>query len=220
MLETPLEAEPARSITLVKGPNIESLPRFDALPEKLELPVLLTAPDNISTDEILPVGLRVLPLRSNIPKISEFAFEPIDATYAERAQRARQNGGHAILGGENYGQGSSREHAAIAPRFLGLRLVVARSFARIHRQNLLNFGVLPLRLDEPMVTSIHTGDVLRVERLHKQLRTPVVLVENVTQQKSLATRHDLSSRQLEVLLAGGLINWVRAGSSDNRPGAV
>jgi aconitate hydratase len=221
MLEPPLEAEQARNLTLVKGPNIRSLPPFEALPDTLELPVLLIAPDNISTDEILPAGLRVLPYRSNIPRISEFAFEPIDATYAERAKRTRHAGGHAVVGGENYGQGSSREHAAIAPRFLGLRLVIARSFARIHRQNLLNFGVLPLCIDDAVVREVQQGNVLRIEHLHEQLRdAPVVIVENVTQQKSLRTRHDLSSRQLEVLLAGGLINWVRSDFRGNPPAAV
>jgi aconitate hydratase len=212
MLEPPLEAEKAQTVALVKGPNIRSLPGFDALPRKLELPVLLVVPDDISTDEILPAGMRVLPYRSNIARISEFAFEPIDATYPERAKRVRDAGGHAIVGGENYGQGSSREHAAIAPRFLGLRLVIARSFARIHWQNLVSFGILPLRIDAQAAAAIKAGDILRIDRLHEQLQgAAVVIVEDVTQQKTLRTRHDLSPRQREILLAGGLVNRARTG---------
>ena len=191
------------------------------MPDTLELPVLLIAPDNISTDEILPAGLRVLPYRSNIPRISEFAFEPIDPTYPERAKRVRDGGGHAIVGGENYGQGSSREHAAIAPRFLGLRLVIARSFARIHRQNLINFGVLPLRIDAEAAVVIKAGDVLRIDRLHEQIEDPSgVIVEDVTQQQTLRAANDLSSREREVILAGGLINWARTGLHEIRAGAA
>jgi aconitate hydratase len=210
MLEPPPEAGRAKAIVLVKGPNIRSLPRFEAIPDELELPVLLTAPDNISTDEILPAGMRVLPYRSNILNISEFAFEAVDPTYVERAKEVRDAGGHAILGGENYGQGSSREHAVIAPRYLGLRLVIARSFARIHWQNLVNFGVLPLRFNEDYEAGIETGNVLRIQHLREQLRNgPIVVVENLTHQVTIHTRHDLSPRQVEVLLAGGLITWAR-----------
>jgi predicted aconitate hydratase len=210
MLEPPPEAGKAKAIVLVKGPNIRSLPRFEAMPDELELPVLLTAHDNISTDEILPAGIRVLPYRSNILNISEFAFEAVDPTYVERAKEVRDAGGHAILGGENYGQGSSREHAVIAPRYLGLRLVIARSFARIHWQNLVNFGVLPLRFNEEYEAGIETGNVLRIQHLREQLRNgPIVVVENLTHQVTIHTRHDLSPRQVEVLLVGGLITWAR-----------
>ena len=129
MLIPPLPVAEAAKVELVKGPNIQTLPPFDMLPDRLELPVLLKVGNNISTDEIMPAGARVLPYRSNIPKISEFVFEIVDPTYAKRALERMPPGPHAIIGGENYGQGSSREHAAIAPRYLGLRMVIAKGFA-------------------------------------------------------------------------------------------
>ena len=154
----------------------------------------------------------MLPFRSNIPKISEFAFEAIDPTYHRRALEVRETGGHAVVAGRNYGQGSSREHAALAPRYLGLRLVIAKGFARIHRQNLVNFGVLPLTLvDEPEYDRLAPGDILEVTDLHRSLAAgPEVRLENVTKGYRFSARHELSEREVEVLLAGGLINWVRA----------
>ncbi|MGA6926212.1 MAG: aconitate hydratase [Desulfosarcina sp.] len=148
---TPLVAPEAveGEIELEKGPNIKPLPDFDELPDLLEGPVLLKMEDNVSTDEIMPAGAKVLPLRSNIPDISRFAFSRIDGTYYDRAMACRNNGGSFVVGGDNYGQGSSREHAALAPRFLGLRAVFAKSFARIHAQNLVNFGILPLLFENP-----------------------------------------------------------------------
>src|SRR5262249_48178357 len=130
-------------VELVKGPNIKSLPQVDPLSQDAELPILLKVGDNISTDEILPAGARVLPYRSNIPKLAEFVYWRIDPDYSKRALEAKVAGGHVIVGGSNYGQGSSREHAAIAPRYLGLRAVIAKSYARIHRQNLINYGIVP-----------------------------------------------------------------------------
>ena len=147
LIEEPLEPSEARRVTLVKGSNIHSLPDFDALPDALDLPILLKMGDNVSTDEILPAGAKVLPYRSNLEKIATFAFARIDPSYVDRARRAAR--GHAVVGGENYGQGSSREHAAAAPRYLGLRIVLAKSFARIHRQNLINYGVSAAALRRP-----------------------------------------------------------------------
>jgi aconitate hydratase len=174
--------------------------------------VLLVVGDNVSTDEILPAGARVLPFRSNIPKISEFAFEAIDPDYAQRAAQARAAGGHIIVGGQNYGQGSSREHAALAPRFLGLRAVIAQSFARIHWQNLVNFGVLPLMFSEASdCGGIAKDDVLSIERLYEQLSgNSHVRVMNKTRSRCFVTQHQLSPRQLDVVRAGGLINWVKS----------
>src|SRR5690606_30787980 len=145
MLLAPLPFEEARKVQLRVGPNIQSLPLFDELPDRLELKVLLKMGDNITTDHISPAGSRVLPFRSNIPKIAEFSFEQIDADYARKALDLKEQGGHAIIAGFNYGQGSSREHAALAPRYLGLRMVLVKDFARIHWQNLINFGILPLQ---------------------------------------------------------------------------
>jgi aconitate hydratase len=199
--------EPGTEVQLIKGPNISSLPEFDPLPDQLELPVLLKVGDNISTDEILPAGQRVLPFRSNIPKISEFTFEQIDAGYHERAA-SLDGDGHAIIGGVNYGQGSSREHAALAPRFLGLRVVIAKDFARIHWQNLVNFGVLPLEFE---VESDHEGierdDVLVFDDLHDRLRSKdrVLTAQNATRKETYRLRHRLSPRQVEMVVKGGLI---------------
>lgn len=144
MLEPPPAPRESRQVQLVKGPNIRSLPEFDPLPDALDLPILLAMDDDVSTDEIMPAGAKVLPYRSNIQKISGFSFERIDPTYVERAQGISDGAGHAVVAGANYGQGSSREHAAVGPRNLGLRVVLAKSMARIHRQNLINYGVLPL----------------------------------------------------------------------------
>src|SRR5205814_8100763 len=179
---TPPPPEHAPPAVLETGPNTAELPELEPIPDELELPVILKAGDNISTDEILPAGTRVMPLRSNIPAISRFAFDMIDPTYPKRAQTMR-DGGHVVVGGKNYGQGSSREHAALAPRFLGLRVVLAKSFARIHWQNLINFGVLPLVFDDPAeYDRINQGDMLRFSGIREGVKTGHRLdVENVTQ---------------------------------------
>ncbi|GAA1145477.1 aconitate hydratase [Nesterenkonia lutea] len=205
MLLPPLDESEAREVELVKGTNIKSLPTFDPLPEDIELPVLLTVGDNISTDEIMPAGSRVLPFRSNIPKIAEFVYIQVDDTYPTRA--AESDGGHAIVGGENYGQGSSREHAVIAPRHLGLRLVVAKSFARIHWQNLANFGVLPLEFVDPAAAEqISQGDVLSFSGLHQALRSGDTVTARIGDEP-IELRHRLSDRQVEMVVAGGRIPY-------------
>jgi aconitate hydratase len=210
MLVPPLPVEEAYRVTLEKGPNIASLPVLDGLADRLELPVLLKVGDNISTDAIMPAGARALPFRSNIPKIAEFAFDMVDRTYCQRAKELEGTDGHAVVGGSNYGQGSSREHAALAPRYLGLRVALARGFARIHGQNLVNFGILPLEFADPAeYDMIESGDILVLEDLHEQVRQGRVLIENRSRGRAFEARHDLSARQVEVLLAGGLINWVK-----------
>ena len=209
MLLPPLPLAEARGVQLIKGPNIAPLPELEPLAEEFELPILLKTLDDISTDEIMPAGARVLPYRSNIPRISEFAFEMVDSSYP---RRAREAGAHAIIGGRNYGQGSSREHAALAPRYLGLRVVIARGFARIHWQNLVNFGILPLTLDhEVEYDRLDVGDILQLRDLHQQIRRDRhVEVRNATKSRTFTASHALSERQTEVLFAGGLIRWVRA----------
>jgi aconitate hydratase len=205
MLVAPPES--GADVELIKGPNISSLPEFDPLPDELSLPVLLKVGDNISTDEILPAGQRVLPFRSNIQKISEFTYEQIDDSYSKRAA-SLDGDGHAIVGGANYGQGSSREHAALAPRYLGLRVVITKDFARIHWQNLVNFGVLPLEFDdESDYETIESDDVLVLRNLHEELKGDdrIVTVENETQKQTYRLRHRLSRRQAEMILKGGLI---------------
>ncbi|WP_372824303.1 aconitase family protein, partial [Polaromonas sp.] len=208
MFMSPLPLEAARQVALVKGPNIASLPTFEPLPDEIEVPVLLKVADNISTDEIMPPGLRVLPFRSNIPRIAEFSFDRIDHTYAARAKHVK---GHVVVGGSNYGQGSSREHAALGPQYLGLRAVLAKGFARIHSQNLINFGVLPLTfIDIADYDGIQTGDVLRLSDLRRVLVAGGnLLVENVTRQQTFQVRHNMSPRQVQFLLRGGLINWMK-----------
>ncbi len=206
----PPPPDEAGSVEIVRGPNIAPLPELEPLPDELTLRVLLALGDDISTDEILPAGSRVLPFRSNLPRIAEFCFLDIDAGYHERARRLQDGSGHAILAGRNYGQGSSREHAALAPRSLGLRLVIARSFARIHRDNLANFGVLPLVFaSEADADFVCEGDELRVVDVRDALRAGEVRVENRSQRRELVVRHDLSRRQVDAILAGGVINLVR-----------
>jgi aconitate hydratase len=214
MLISPLPVDEAAKVELVKGPNIHTLPPFDMLPDRLELPVLLKVGDNISTDEIMPAGARVLPYRSNIPKISEFVFEIVDPTYAKRALAHMPPGPHAIIGGENYGQGSSREHAAIAPRYLGLRMVIAKSFARIHRMNLVNFGILPVIFSDPAVYDrLELNDVILMENVRSQLAGSVndrTLILSIPKKKlTFNVTHNLFPRMIEVILAGGLTNWIR-----------
>jgi aconitate hydratase len=211
MLVGPLPPEEASREGIVKGPNIASLPDLEPPPERLELTVLLKVGDNLSTDEILPAGAKVLPFRSNIPRIAEFAFDMVDQTYPERALAVREQGGHAVVAGANYGQGSSREHAALAPRFLGLRVVLAKGFGRIHAQNLVNFGVLPVLFAEPRdYDTIAPGDVIEIADLWRAVRRgPELTVYNRSKARSLMARHTLSPRQVEVILAGGLVNWMR-----------
>jgi len=210
----PSPAETAR-VELRKGPNIKTLPRFEPLPDSLRLPVLLAVGDNLSTDEIMPAGARVLPFRSNIQKISEFCFDVVDPDYPTRAREVRDGDGHAVVGGRNYGQGSSREHAALAPRHLGLRAVIAISFARIHRQNLVNFGVLPLTFEDPADREqIERDDLLELEHLRDDLHNRDRLqVSNRTRGTSFTVRHDLTERQVGIVLAGGLIELVGRATS-------
>jgi aconitate hydratase len=197
--------EKGEDVELIKGPNISTLPEFGPLPREIRAPVLLKVGDDLSTDEILPAGQKVLPYRSNIPKISEFTFWQVDDEYPKRA--AAQENGHVIVGGDNYGQGSSREHAALAPKFLGLRAVIAKSFARIHWQNLANFGVLALEFADPSdYDRIDTNDELVLGDLHDALgRSRSVTVENSTKGEAIELRHRLSPRQVEMIIAGGLI---------------
>ncbi|WP_045097708.1 aconitate hydratase [Legionella fallonii] len=205
-LESPLTLQEAKKISLVKGPNIVSLPELDPLPNSLTLPVLLIVGNNISTDEISPAGAKVLPYRSNIPKISEFTYTHVDKDYVPRAKRHK--GFHAIIGGDNYGQGSSREHAALAPRYLGLRVVIAKSFARIHWQNLVNFGILPLVFKNPKdYDAIKLNDVIEISNLPTILDKEEWTIK--INHKDVIVQHTLSERQKEVLSLGGLINWVK-----------
>ena len=207
LLVPPLPPEQAGRVQFVKGPNHPSLPRFEPLPDRLTVPVLLKMGDDVSTDEILPAGPRAMPFWSNVERMGDFAFEGVDATYPDRARAA---GDHAVIGGRNYGQGSSREQAALAPRLLGLRVVIALEYARIHHENLVLFGVLPLRFgDIEAYESLEAGHCLAVEDPIGLLAGGAGTVLDITRGLRFDVRHDLSPRQAEIVRQGGAINAAR-----------
>jgi aconitate hydratase len=200
--------EDGSEIEVIRGPNIKPLPQAQPLPDKMEGTVLLKVEDNITTDHIMPAGAKILPLRSNIPAISEHVFEVVDPTFSKRAKDA---GGGFIVGGENYGQGSSREHAALAPMYLGVKWVLAKSFARIHKANLVNFGILPVTFANPDdYVKIESGDRIRLECVRSCIENdkPLTLI-NETKGIEIPVEYDLSERQRNTLLDGGLLNHVK-----------
>lgn len=193
---------------LKKGPNISRMPDFDELKD-FEVPVILKMGDDVSTDEILRAGAEVLPFRSNIPEISKFSFEVIDETFHDRAMRTKEEmGGHVVVAGENYAQGSSREHAAIAPRYLGQQAVIAKSYARIGWQNLINFGVPPLEFeDKSDYEDIDQDDILSVSGIRSAIENDEdIIVTNKTKGNQYRVKHTFSERQKQAVLAGGVIN--------------
>lgn len=220
MFERPLPPGESREVSLVKGPNIRAMPRFDPLPDELDLPVLLRLGDDVSTDEILPAGAQILPYRSNIPEISRFVFNQVDESYAVRARDIQAGEGHAVVAGENYGQGSSREHAALAPRYLGLRLVIARSFSRIHLQNLVNYGVLPLLFQRAEdKDALQQGVELRLSGLRQSVEEADDFKLAADSESTVHLRCELTRRQRDIILAGGLVNWMSERLSGRRDGS-
>jgi len=208
MIETP--AADGTGLEITRGPNIKPLPIHPGMPDDLRGELLLLVGDNITTDHIMPAGAKVLPLRSNIPAISEHVFAAVDTTFPARAKKA---GGGLIVGGANYGQGSSREHAALAPMYLGVRAVVVKSFARIHRANLVNFGILPLLLaDEHDYDRLQQGMSLAIPQMTARLRAgqPLLLVI-AGDTTPILLKHDLTARQIDIVLAGGLLNYMKKG---------
>ncbi|NOZ24419.1 MAG: aconitate hydratase [Planctomycetes bacterium] len=205
-------AREGEAADVVKGPNIKPVPKRDDLPDALAGKVVLKTGDNITTDDIMPAGAKIVPLRSNIPAISEYVFSNIDAEFASRTKAA--DGGF-IVGGENYGQGSSREHAALAPMFLGVKGVLAKSFARIHRANLINFGILPLVFeDAASYEDIDQGDELELAGLASALKGEgSLIVRNKTRNAEIPARLGCSAREAAVLLSGGLLNFTVKGQS-------
>jgi len=200
------------SVQIVRGPNIKPLPENTPLPDTIRGKVLLKVGDNITTDHIMPAGSKVLPLRSNIPAISEYVFSSVDPGFAKRALEL---GGGIIVGGENYGQGSSREHAALAPMYLGVKAVVAKTFARIHRQNLINFGIIPLKLVDPADYELVSQlDEVEIPGVAQALRDGEVELEltNTATNARIRLVNDLSAREREVILAGGRLNYIKASS--------
>lgn len=189
------------------GPNIKPFPEFESLPEQLETKVAIVVEDNISTDGIMPAGSKVLPLRSNIEAISEYVFYQIDPLFH---RRCREYGNAVVIGGENYGQGSSREHAALAPRYLGVRVKIAKSFARIHKANLCNFGILPLTFKNPEdYAAIKQGDKVVIKDVKKRLAAGDTEIPVEIEGREILTEIDISDRQRQHLLAGGTLNFVR-----------
>jgi len=199
--------EDRSAVEIVRGPNIKPLPDFEPLAETLEGTVLIKVDDNISTDIIMPAGNRVLPYRSNIPAISEFVFEGIDPEFPARA---KEHGGGVVIGGENYGQGSSREHAALSPRYLGVCAKIVKSFARIHKANLVNFGIVPLVFADPAdYESIEQGDSISIGGIKSAVTRGASDIPVLVDGREVMTRLDLSDRQRRILAAGGILNLAK-----------
>ncbi len=192
-------------VAIIRGPNIAPFPDFAPLADNWQGEVLLKVGDNITTDHIMPAGAKILPLRSNVPAISEFVYETLDPDFV---RRARARGPGLVVGGDNYGQGSSREHAALAPRYLGVEIKLVKSFARIHQANLINFGIIPLTfVDWADYDHFELGAQVRIPGIHQQIAAGAeVLTLEVGEHRIVARLH-VSSRHREVLLAGGLLNW-------------
>lgn len=210
MLVPPYSPQDAAQVEIIRGPNIKPCPKTPELPDSLTLPVLLKTEDNVSTDDIMPAGAKVLPLRSNIPEISKYTFERLDTGFYARAQEAD---GCFVVGGENYGQGSSREHAALAPMYLGVRAVMVKSFARIHKANLVNYGILPLVFaDSSVYDTLSLNDTLTISGIRASLEqgTPFTLTRS-SDGLSFEAVNDLDERSRKVLLAGGLAAWTKKG---------
>jgi len=208
----PLPPEEAKEVEIYRGPNIKPLPPFDELPENLTAEVALIVGDNITTDHIMPAGAKILPLRSNIYAISEYVYHYVDPEFVKRIKSIKDAGrAGVIVGGENYGQGSSREHAALAPRFLGVRAVIAKSFARIHHANLVNFGIVPLELKNPDdYDRFALGEKILIPDLRNALEEgrEVKVVKEETGEEIICT-YNLTPYQVEVLLGGGRLNYIK-----------
>ena len=199
-------SEKPEEVSIIRGPNIKPLPKKEPMPDMVKGDVLLKVGDNITTDHIMPAGAKVLPLRSNIPAISEFVFEKVDKDFVKRA---KEKGGGFLIGGINYGQGSSREHAALAPMYLGIKAVIAKSFARIHRANLVNFGIMPFTFEnESDYNLIDQGDTIELPDIKNRLKSGgKIVINNLTKNKEINIRHTLTAREIDILSAGGLLNY-------------
>ena len=206
MIIEPASADEMDKIEVLRGPNIKEFPKTSAMPESIGATCSLKVEDNITTDHIMPAGAKILPLRSNIPAISEHCFTVCDADFPKRAKAL---GSSIIVGGANYGQGSSREHAALAPLYLGVKAVLVKSFARIHRANLINAGILPLEFaDESDYDKIDLGDSLAIENVRGQIAEGyTIVIKNLSKGIDVVTKCVLTERQQAIILAGGLLNY-------------
>ena len=211
MVVPPVAAEDMDSVEVLRGPNIKPFPVSDAMADEITAKCSLKVGDNITTDHIMPAGAKILPLRSNIPKISEYCFAVCDEKFHDRAL---EMGKSIIIGGSNYGQGSSREHAALAPLYLGVKAVIVKSFARIHMANLINAGIIPLTfVNEADYDKIEQTDELKMTDLHNAIiNADELTITNVTKGFDFKVKLDLSIRQREMLKAGGLLNYTRENS--------
>src|SRR5439155_25029772 len=204
----PAPAQYADKLEISRGPNIRPLPQRQPMEAVLQGEVLIRVGDNISTDAIMPAGAKILPLRSNVPAISEYVFYWLDPAFAKRA---KEKHGGFIVGGENYGQGSSREHAALAPMYLGVKGVIAKSFARIHRANLINFGIIPFEFQNASdFELLAQGAPVTIENVVGSLRQGSKTMEAVAGSHRVTLKVDLTPRQRQVLVAGGLLNYIRS----------
>ncbi|MBR1984084.1 MAG: aconitate hydratase [Clostridia bacterium] len=212
MIELPANIEDAKDLEVLRGPNIKPIPVGKEMQENLSCKLLLKVGDDITTDHIMPAGTKVLPYRSNVPKLSEFCFTVCDKDFPNRA---KELGGGIILGGLNYGQGSSREHAALVPLYLGVKCVVAKSFARIHTANLINFGILPVTLENPSdYDKINQDDDIEILGLKDAVNSKDSLVlHDLTNGEKIKLNLNLTTRQRKILLAGGLLNYTKKGEN-------
>ncbi len=214
LLIAPLDQQEAQAVEIVRGPNIKPCPASPAFQPSLKLPVLLKAADNVSTDDIMPAGTKVLPFRSNIPEISKFTFERIDENFYAKAEK---NGfsGCVVVGGENYGQGSSREHAALGPMYLGVRVVLVKSFARIHQANLINYGIIPITFANPAdYDTIQEGDTLELTNLAAAIDDGAdfsITVTGAGGTRTIIGTNTMAQRSRDIIKAGGLAAYTRAG---------
>ncbi len=211
MVVAPEPEETMDTVEILRGPNIKPFPQTSPLEDSIDVPCSLKVGDNITTDHIMPAGAKILPLRSNIPAISQYCFTVCDKEFPKRALEL---GGSIIVGGVNYGQGSSREHAALAPLYLGVKAVLVKSFARIHRSNLINAGILPLTfVNEADYDSISEGDELAIPDVKKLIMNGSELtVINKTTGKEIPVLCELSDRTRDIILAGGLLNYTKENS--------
>ena len=208
LIDKPASVEEAKELEVIYGPNIKPVPNGDALPEDIEAPVVLKVGDNITTDHIMPAGAKILPYRSNIPFLSNFCFRQCDEDFAKHCKEA---GKGIIIGGSNYGQGSSREHAALVPLYLGIKSVIAKSFARIHQANLINAGIVPFTFANPDdYDRIDKGDNLAVKGIRSTIENDgEAILVNETKGESYPLSFSFSGRQKDIILAGGLLNYTR-----------
>jgi len=194
-------------VEVIRGPNIQFVDPRGPIEDTIRCKVLLRLGDNVTTDDIAPAGAKVLPYRSNIPKMADFAFANVAPGFAEKAREA---GAGVILGGDNYGQGSSREHAALVPMYLGVQAVLARSFARIHKANLVNFGIVPMVIDEETYAALNDGDEIELTGVVDGLTSGIVQGRNLASGAEFTAKVELTSREIEVLKAGGMLTYVKS----------